>query len=139
MSELMDCDIEIEMTMPQLREVFGAAKIYADDGVRTTIETKGHGMQRSMIFTILRAYAELTHVQKAGEKAEERTTIFAIELPKTIIKIVEKLKDLSYTEGIFQKARKELYEGNAAEDGGSMSKSGSGTALTQSTLNDISY
>jgi predicted ATP-dependent endonuclease of OLD family len=82
MSELMDCDIEIEMAMPQLREVFGGAKIYADDGVRTTIETKGHGMQRSMIFTILRAYAELAHVKKAGEKAEERTTIFAIEEPE---------------------------------------------------------
>lgn len=82
MSELMDCDVEIEMAMPQLREVFGAAKIYADDGVRTTIETKGHGMQRSMIFTILRAYAELAHVQKAGEKAEERSTIFAIEEPE---------------------------------------------------------
>ena len=82
MSELMDCDIEIEMAMPQLREVFGAAKIYADDGTRTTIEGKGHGMQRSMIFTILRAYAELAHVQKAGEKAEERTTIFAIEEPE---------------------------------------------------------
>lgn len=82
MSELMDCDIEIEMAMPQLKEVFGAAKIYADDGLRTTIETKGHGMQRSMIFTILRAYAELSHVRKAAEKAEERTTIFAIEEPE---------------------------------------------------------
>ena len=82
MSELMDCDIEIEMAMPQLREVFGEAKIYANDGVRTTIETKGHGMQRSMIFTILRAYAELARVKKAGEKAEERTTIFAIEEPE---------------------------------------------------------
>jgi predicted ATP-dependent endonuclease of OLD family len=82
MGELMECDIEIEMAMPQLREVFGGAKIYADDGVRTAIETKGHGMQRSMIFTILRAYAELAHVQKAEEKAEERTTIFAIEEPE---------------------------------------------------------
>jgi predicted ATP-dependent endonuclease of OLD family len=82
MSELMDCDIEIEMAMPQLREVFGGAKIYVDDGVRTTIETKGHGMQRSMIFTILRAYAELAHTKKAGEKAGERTTIFAIEEPE---------------------------------------------------------
>ncbi len=82
MSELMDCDIEIEMAMPQLKEVFGGAKIYADDGLRTTIETKGHGMQRSMIFTILRAYAELSHVRKAAEKAQERTTIFAIEEPE---------------------------------------------------------
>jgi predicted ATP-dependent endonuclease of OLD family len=82
MAELMDCDIEIEMAMPKLREVFGGAKIYADDGIRTTIETKGHGMQRSMIFTILRAYATLANVKKAGEKAEERTTIFAIEEPE---------------------------------------------------------
>lgn len=82
MSSLMDCDIEIEMAMPNLKEVFGAAKIYANDGIRTAIETKGHGMQRSMIFTILRTYAELTHVQKAGDKAGERTTIFAIEEPE---------------------------------------------------------
>jgi predicted ATP-dependent endonuclease of OLD family len=82
MSEIMECDVELEIGLPQLREILGAAKIYADDGVRTTIETKGHGMQRSMIFTILRAYAELTHIQKAGEKAGERTTIFAIEDPE---------------------------------------------------------
>lgn len=82
MSEIMECDVEIEMTMPQLKEVFGGAKIYADDGLRTTIEMKGHGLQRSMIFTILRAYAELSHSQKAGEKAAERSTIFAIEEPE---------------------------------------------------------
>lgn len=82
MAELMDCDIEIEMAMPQLKEVFAGAKIYADDGLRTTIETKGHGMQRSMIFTILRAYAALSHVRKAAEKAGERSTIFAIEEPE---------------------------------------------------------
>jgi len=35
-----------------------------------------------MIFTILRAYAELSHSQKAGEKAGERSTIFAIEEPE---------------------------------------------------------
>lgn len=39
-------------------------------------------MQRSMIFTILRAYAELSHSQKAGDKAAERSTIFAIEEPE---------------------------------------------------------
>jgi predicted ATP-dependent endonuclease of OLD family len=82
MSELMDCDIEIEMTMPSLKEVFGGAKIYANDGHRTAIGTKGHGMQRSMILTILRAYAELARVKKAGDKSEERTTLFAIEEPE---------------------------------------------------------
>jgi len=83
MREMIDgFDIEIEMAMPQLKEIFGSAKIYANDGVRTTIETKGHGLQRAMIFTILRAYAELSHSKKTGEKAEERTTIFGIEEPE---------------------------------------------------------
>lgn len=82
MAELMECDVELEISMPQLQELIGAVKIYANDGIRTTIETKGHGMQRSMIFTILRAYAELMHTQKAGENAGERTTIFAIEEPE---------------------------------------------------------
>lgn len=82
MAELMDCDVEIAMSMPQLEDILREASIFADDGVRTSIETKGHGMQRAMILTILRAYAELTHEQKAGEKAGERTTIFAIEEPE---------------------------------------------------------
>lgn len=80
--ELIDCDIEIEMTLPRLEEVFGGAKIYADDGIRTSIESKGHGLQRSMIFTILRAYSELAHELRAGEMAAERSTIFAIEEPE---------------------------------------------------------
>jgi len=82
MSEIMDCDIEISMTMPRLGDVFGEAKLYANDGIRTTIETKGHGMQRSMIFTILRAYAEFSHLRKAGDKFGERNAIFAIEEPE---------------------------------------------------------
>jgi predicted ATP-dependent endonuclease of OLD family len=82
MSELMDCDIEIEIAMPSLKNVFGGAKIFVNDGERTSIDTKGHGMQRSMILTILRAYAELARVEKAGEKSNERTTIFAIEEPE---------------------------------------------------------
>jgi len=81
-SEIMECDIEIEMAFPKLREVFGGATLYANDGVRTKIEAKGHGLQRSVIFTILRAYAELSHIIKAGEQAEQRSTIFAIEEPE---------------------------------------------------------
>jgi predicted ATP-dependent endonuclease of OLD family len=80
--EIMDCDIEIEMLMPQLEDIFVGARIFADDGMRTSIEMKGHGLQRAMIFTILRAYAELAHARKAGEKARERTTVFAIEEPE---------------------------------------------------------
>ena len=82
MRDIMDCDIEIEMGVPEVQEVFSAAKVFVDDGVRTPVEDKGHGLQRSMIFTILRAYAEIAHIRKAGEKAAQRSTIFAVEEPE---------------------------------------------------------
>jgi len=82
MLELMDCKIEIEMTMPKLKEIVAGTKIFADDGFRTPIEVKGHGLQRSMIFTILRAYAEYSHTKKTKKETGLRSTIFAIEEPE---------------------------------------------------------
>ena len=64
MKEVLECDLEIQMPMPELREVFGDAKIYANDGIRTTIESKGQGLQRATIFTILRAYSEISNIKK---------------------------------------------------------------------------
>lgn len=80
--QIMPCDVEIEMSMPKLREVVSGAKIYVNDGVRTAINAKGHGLQRSMIFSILRAYAEFSHIKKAQERSGQRNTIFAIEEPE---------------------------------------------------------
>lgn len=82
MCEFMNCKIELQIPVPQLGDLFQNTNIYANDGVKTKIEDKGHGMQRSMIFTILRAYADLSNLQKTENKANERTTIFAIEEPE---------------------------------------------------------
>lgn len=82
LDEIMDCDVEIEMNMPKINDVFGGAKLYANDGIRTAIETKGHGLQRAMIFTILRAYSEFANLQTAGKKASEKSVLFAIEEPE---------------------------------------------------------
>jgi len=41
-----------------------------DDGFRTSIEAKGHGLQRSLIFAILRVYAEL--IRKGSSTAGEK-------------------------------------------------------------------
>ena len=78
--ELMDCEVEIELPMPKLREVFSNAKLFANDGIRTQIDTKGHGLQRSLIFTILRAYAEFE--RDSAEADQQRSTVFAIEEPE---------------------------------------------------------
>lgn len=82
MSDFMDCKIDIKVSVPQLKDIFNKVEICADDGIRTNIHEKGHGMQRSMIFTILRAYAELSHRKKAEDKAHERSALFAIEEPE---------------------------------------------------------
>jgi len=82
MSDFMDCTIDLRMSVPQLKDIFNKVEICANDGIRTNINEKGHGMQRSMIFSILRAYAELIHQQKAEDKANERSTLFAIEEPE---------------------------------------------------------
>lgn len=82
MSDFMDCTIDLKMSVPQLKDIFNRVEICANDGIRTNINEKGHGMQRSMIFSILRAYAELIHQRKAEDKANERSTLFAIEEPE---------------------------------------------------------
>jgi len=81
-SDIMECDVEIEMSLPQIKEVFGGTTIYADDGTRTTIERKGHGLQRSMILTILRAYAGMVKREAGAGSGRPRTTVLAIEEPE---------------------------------------------------------
>ena len=82
MPKLVECDVELEISLPQIQDLFKNIKIIVDDGVRTPIETKGHGLQRSMILTILRVYAEHLKRIKGVEKVTEKSTIFAIEEPE---------------------------------------------------------
>jgi predicted ATP-dependent endonuclease of OLD family len=52
----------------------------ADDGFKGAIEGKGHGLQRYVIFTILKTYAERSRI--AGDVERQRSIIFAIEEPE---------------------------------------------------------
>lgn len=79
LQEYMDCSLEIEFQMPTLETIMTSPKIYADDGFRNIAENKGHGLQRAIIFSILRCYSEL--VTGVGE-AKKRTLIFAVEEPE---------------------------------------------------------
>src|SRR3989338_8743572 len=72
--------IKLDVTPPSLKDVFqSGTKIMVDDGISTAIENKGHGMQRSVIFVIFRAYADLLKKEQ-GEKA--KALIFGIEEPE---------------------------------------------------------
>lgn len=77
----VECDVEINVPIPEFESMFSNVEIFIDDGFRTSVETKGHGLQRSIIFSILRAYAELV---RKGEpsKPKDRSIVFAIEEPE---------------------------------------------------------
>jgi putative ATP-dependent endonuclease of OLD family len=77
----VECDVEINVPIPEFERMFGNVEIFIDDGFRTSVETKGHGLQRSIIFSILRAYAELVR-QGEPSAPKDRVILFAIEEPE---------------------------------------------------------
>jgi len=79
LSEMMPADIEIEFQAPTVETLLTTPKIYVDDGFKGAIDGKGHGLQRAVIFSILRSYANLV-TTKAG--AAKRTLILGVEEPE---------------------------------------------------------
>ena len=73
------CDLEIEFQTPTLEVLLSAPKLYVDDGFRNVVENKGHGLQRAVIFTILRRYAE--HMTSSAE-GKKRNLILTVEEPE---------------------------------------------------------
>jgi CRISPR-associated exonuclease Cas4 len=50
--------VEIEVVPPMLEKLFElGTTLHLDDGIRTLAEEKGHGLQRAVIFALLRAWA----------------------------------------------------------------------------------
>jgi len=54
-----DVGLRIAIPPPELKTVFSSARIYANDGVEGLIDTKGDGLRRAIVFSILRSYVEL--------------------------------------------------------------------------------
>lgn len=74
-----DCDLEIQFETPSFEMLMSTPKIFVDDGIKNSVENKGHGLQRAVIFAILRRYADLVSVNDRGEK---KRMIIAIEEPE---------------------------------------------------------
>ncbi|TRZ76374.1 MAG: hypothetical protein D4R93_03350 [Deltaproteobacteria bacterium] len=79
LQEYMLGELEIEFEPPTLETLLTTPRLYADDGFRNVVENKGHGLQRAIIFSILRCYAELV-AGKGNDK--KKSTIFTIEEPE---------------------------------------------------------
>jgi len=54
-----DVALRITIPPPELKTIFSSAHIYANDGVDGLIDSKGDGLRRAIVFSILRSYMEL--------------------------------------------------------------------------------
>jgi putative ATP-dependent endonuclease of the OLD family len=60
--------LRIEVPPPTMKEILASTLIYANDGVDGLIDSKGDGLRRAIVFSILRAYVELNAKESAAAK-----------------------------------------------------------------------
>ncbi|MBD1208903.1 MAG: AAA family ATPase [Ignavibacteria bacterium] len=89
--------IDIEITPPNIDDVLKVnTNIWVDDGKRTDIGRKGHGLQRSLIFALIKSWAnylKADRLAKAEEQNEEdkpkrkssNSTYFLFEEPELFL------------------------------------------------------
>lgn len=101
--------ISIEITPPDIEKIFElGTSVQVDDGIRTSADRKGHGLQRALMFAFLRAWAKtLRAVPDPKEPIAPRKTsesvIFAIEEPELFLhphaqrNLAESIEEISDT------------------------------------------
>jgi CRISPR-associated exonuclease Cas4 len=85
--------VNIEVTPPELERLFElGTDVHLNDGVKTTADRKGHGLQRTMMFALLRAWAKTLREERSSRDQEGLThrkqsnsVIFAMEEPELFL------------------------------------------------------
>jgi CRISPR-associated exonuclease Cas4 len=85
--------VNIEVTPPELERLFElGTDVHLDDGVKTTADRKGHGLQRAVMFALLRAWAKALRSDRKpyGEseitpRKQSDTVIFTMEEPELFL------------------------------------------------------
>src|SRR5690606_13355840 len=68
--------IDIQIEPPNVDEIFKlGASVWIDDGVRTDIERKGHGLQRALIFALIRAWAKTLKEENKVDGSEDTIVV----------------------------------------------------------------
>jgi CRISPR-associated exonuclease Cas4 len=102
--------VNIEVTPPELERIFElGTNVQLDDGVKTAADRKGHGLQRALMFALLRTWAKVLREEKRqGEEAvsprrQSDTVIFAMEEPELFLhpqaqrKLAASLREIAET------------------------------------------
>jgi len=82
--------VSIEVTPPDLQKVFElGTELHLDDGLKTLAEKKGHGLQRAVLFALIRAWAKALHPTGQADAARARqaseSAFFAMEEPELFL------------------------------------------------------
>ena len=89
-----DVGVSVEVTPPDMLKLFElGTNIHLDDGLKTLAERKGHGLQRAVIFGLMKAWAAAKHraarVAKDSKSSRARSAsesvVFAIEEPEIFL------------------------------------------------------
>lgn len=63
--------IDIQVTPPNVEDIFKiGANVWIDDGIRTDIERKGHGLQRALVFALLKAWSKILKQERENQNEE---------------------------------------------------------------------
>ena len=105
-----DVGLSIGIEAPDIERVFQlGTSITLDDGIPTGVDEKGHGLQRYLIFALMRVWAaEARRLQTEDvRETRERSHIFAFEEPELFLHpqmcraTYESLKQISITDQVF--------------------------------------
>ena len=80
--------VDIHIKSPDFPTLLQAGvHVELDDGLSTSIEEKGNGLQRSLIFALMRVWAEINHSEEKESDNEfrERSIMFAFEEPELFL------------------------------------------------------
>lgn len=82
-------EIDVEVTPPNIDDVFRAnTQVWVNDGFRTDIRRKGHGLQRALTFALIKVVSDqLKKLKKENEdecskRAASNSTYFILEEPE---------------------------------------------------------
>lgn len=79
---------ELRINPPELDKIVqSGVEVWVDDGVKLPAAVKGHGLQRAVIFGLIRAWSRMRPVQESAASRERyrhraNLTIFAVEEPE---------------------------------------------------------
>jgi CRISPR-associated exonuclease Cas4 len=101
--------VNISVEVPDIEQVFRlGTTVTLDDGLQTDVSRKGHGLQRSLLFALIRVWA--AESRRSTEEDEgtvrERSNIFAFEEPELFLHpqiaraTYDALKEISATDQV---------------------------------------